>query len=186
MRIIAGAWRGRHLASPRGQDTRPTADRVRQALFDMLWHASWGGRELLEEADILDAFAGTGAYGLEALSRGAARAFFIERDRGALAVLRRNIALCGAEDRARVIAADALAPPLGSPCGLVFLDPPYRQGLLVPALVALRGAKYIVSGTIIAAETAHNEPFEPPSALALTPLASRIHGAARISLWRAG
>ena len=185
MRIIAGVWRGRHLASPPGQNTRPTADRVRQALFDMLWHAPWGGRALLEGAQVLDAFAGTGAYGLEALSRGAARAFFIERDRGALAALRRNIALCRAEDRAQIIAVDALAPPAGSPCGLVFLDPPYRQGLLQPALTALKEAKYIVSGTIVATETAHNEALELPSALALELVANRTHGAARIAFWRA-
>ena len=92
MRIVAGQWRGRTLAAPAGAATRPTADRVRQALFDMLLHAPWGGRDRVEGAAVLDAFAGTGALGLEALSRGAATATFIERDRAALAALRANIA----------------------------------------------------------------------------------------------
>ena len=82
MRIVAGAWRGRRLNAPVGQETRPTADRVRQSLFDMLMHAPWGGRSLLDGAVVLDAFAGTGALGLEALSRGAARAVFFEQDAG--------------------------------------------------------------------------------------------------------
>ena len=91
MRIVAGTWRGRALVAPPGDTTRPTADRVRQALFDMLLHAPWGGRATVEGASVLDAFAGTGALGLEALSRGAADASFIERDRAALAALRANI-----------------------------------------------------------------------------------------------
>ena len=88
MRIITGACRGRALAAPPGDKTRPTADRVRQALFDMLMHAPWAGRTAIEDAQVLDAFAGTGALGLESLSRGAAGASFIERDRAALAALR--------------------------------------------------------------------------------------------------
>src|SRR6185437_13151353 len=78
MRIVAGTWRGRTLVAPQGTDTRPTADRVRQALFDMLLHAQWGGHDVLEGAHGLDLFAGTGAFGLEALSRGAAHATFVE------------------------------------------------------------------------------------------------------------
>jgi 16S rRNA (guanine966-N2)-methyltransferase len=124
MRIIAGAWRGRKLLAPPGAATRPTADRVRQALFDMLLHAPWGGREVVVGAAVLDAFAGTGALGLEALSRGAARATFLERDPAALAALHANIAACRAEQRATVLAADATRPPPGTPCSLVFLDPP--------------------------------------------------------------
>ena len=111
MRIIAGQHRGRRLLAPAGQATRPTADRVRQALFDMLWHAPWAGRERIEGARVLDAFAGTGALGLEALSRGAASAIFLENDRAALAALRTNIATCREEARCRVLPADATKPP---------------------------------------------------------------------------
>ena len=93
----------------------------------MLLHAPWGGRETVEGAHALDVFAGTGALGLEALSRGAAHATFIEHDRAALAALRANIAACRASDRCTILAIDALAVPPGDAAGLVFLDPPYRQ-----------------------------------------------------------
>jgi 16S rRNA (guanine966-N2)-methyltransferase len=115
MRIVAGAWRGRTLVAPRGQATRPTADRVRQALFDMLVHAEWGGREAIEGAAVLDVFAGTGALGLEALSRGAATACFIESDAAALKALRENVAACNAEDRAKVIVRDVLGVGIPAP-----------------------------------------------------------------------
>jgi len=111
MRIVAGAWRGRTLVAPPGQGTRPTADRVRQALFDMLMHAEWGGRAAIEDAVVLDVFAGTGALGLEALSRGAASACFIENDPTALRALRANVAACKAGDRAEILAVDAVAVP---------------------------------------------------------------------------
>ena len=113
MRIIAGRHRGRRLLAPAGAATRPTADRVRQALFDRLMHAPWAGRAAVDGARVLDAFAGTGALGLEALSRGAAVATFLETGRAALAALRGNIAACRAEVRCTVLAADALRPPPG-------------------------------------------------------------------------
>src|SRR3954452_21318539 len=119
MRIVAGAWRGRSLVAPPGMETRPTADRVRQALFDMLMHAPWAGRGVVEGAVVLDVFAGTGALGLEALSRGAALAVFVERSRPALAALRANIAACRAEDRCEVLAADALTLPAGKRADIV-------------------------------------------------------------------
>src|SRR3984885_5248694 len=106
MRIVGGAWRGRTLVAPPGQGTRPTADRMRQALFDMLMHAEWGGRAAVEGAAVLDVFAGTGALGLEALSRGAASACFIESDGNALRALRANVAASGAGDRAQIVAGD--------------------------------------------------------------------------------
>jgi 16S rRNA (guanine966-N2)-methyltransferase len=181
MRVIAGAWRGRHLIAPAGEQTRPTADRVRQALFDMLLHAPWGGRAAIEGARVLDAFAGTGALGLEALSRGAAHATFIENDRTALAALRANIAALRAGERARVIAADALAP-LRAPttCGLVFLDPPYGAGLASRAASALAAVGWIAPGALVAAETAREEPCPATS----IPLAERVHGLARLTVWR--
>src|SRR3954470_14725956 len=104
MRIVGGAWRGRRLVAPSGEATRPTADRVRQALFDMLLHAPWGGRDVLESAIVLDLFAGTGALGLEALSRGARHAVFVESAPPALAALRANIAGCKAQAACTVLA----------------------------------------------------------------------------------
>ncbi|MEJ0016387.1 MAG: 16S rRNA (guanine(966)-N(2))-methyltransferase RsmD [Acetobacteraceae bacterium] len=181
MRIVAGAWRGRSLLAPAGTATRPTADRVRQALFDMLLHAPWAGRDTIEDAQVLDVFAGTGALGLEALSRGAAHATFVERDRAALATLRANIAACRAAERSTVLAVDVLAGGAlaGPPAGLVFLDPPYRQDLVAAALARLRATGHIAAGALLVAETARDEP--PPVA---EPLAERLHGAARLSVWR--
>jgi 16S rRNA (guanine966-N2)-methyltransferase len=178
MRIVAGAWRSRGLRGP-ADATRPTADRVRQALFDMLMHAPWGGRDSVEGAVVLDAFAGTGALGLEALSRGAARATFIEQDRAALAVLRANIAACRAGDRCTVVAGDVLTAGRGEAAGLVFLDPPYGQGLVARGLAALQAAGRIAPGALIVAETGRDE-ASPLDA----PLAERAHGAARITVWR--
>ena len=179
MRIVAGAWRGRALAAPPGDATRPTADRVRQALFDRLTHAPWAGRAVIEGASVLDAFAGTGALGLEALSRGAAHATFIERDRTALATLRANIAACRAEAQCTVLAADALRPPPGPPCGLLFLDPPYGAGLVAQAVAALAAAGWARTGTLIVAELGRDDP--PPVE---QPLDDRSQGAARIMAWR--
>jgi 16S rRNA (guanine966-N2)-methyltransferase len=180
MRIVAGDWRGRALKAPSGIATRPTADRVRQALFDMLIHAQWAGPDVLEDAIVLDAFAGSGALGLEALSRGAAQATFMENDRASLAALRANIAACGAQDRSRVLAGDVLTAPLGSPCGLVFLDPPYGAVLVPKAVARLRALGWIAPRTLVVAETGRGD--TPPALGAL--LAERVHGTARISIWR--
>ncbi len=182
MRIVAGAWRGRTLIAPQGSATRPTADRVRQAVFDMLLHAPWGGREVVEGAQVLDVFAGTGALGLEALSRGGAHAMFIEHDRAALAALRSNVATCRAQDRCTILAMSALAVPPGDPASLVFLDPPYGHDLVAQALVHLHAIGRIAAGALIIAETGRDEPSPAPAPAQL--LAERVHGAARISVWR--
>ena len=176
MRIVAGAWRGRQLRSPHGATTRPTGERLRQALFDMLAHASWSSG--LDGMAVLDGFAGTGALGLEALSRGAASATFFERDRAALEALRANIAACPGAN-ARVFAADVLRPPPGSPCDLVFLDPPYGQSLVPLAVAKLTAAGWITPGSLLVAETAR---MERPQLGQL--LAEREHGAGRVSIWR--
>jgi 16S rRNA (guanine966-N2)-methyltransferase len=184
MRIVAGVWRGRPLRTPPGAATRPTAERVRQAVFDMLWHAPWGGRDAIEGARVLDAFAGTGALGLEALSRGAATATFIERDPAALTALRANIAALNAADHCSVLAADVLAAPKGMACTLVFLDPPYAQGLVPRALRHLAALGWIAPGALLAIETAADEDLSSPG-LAASLMAERAHGAARVSFWRA-
>lgn len=183
MRIIAGRHRGRMLRAPDGQATRPTADRVRQALFDMLWHAPWGGRTTIQEQLVLDAFAGTGALGLEALSRGADHCTFIEKDRAALAALRANIAACREEPRTAVLAADAAKPPAARvPCGLVFLDPPYGQGLVPRAVAALTRAGWIAPAALLVAETGAEEALDLPG---FDRIAARSHGAATLHVLRA-
>lgn len=179
MRIVAGLWRGRSLATPKGDTTRPTADRVRQALFDMLLHAPWAGGDAVVGATVLDAFAGTGALGLEALSRGAAHAHFLERDRTALAALRANVAAL--EAPATIHQADATRPPPGVPCSLVFLDPPYGQGLIERALPALAQAGWLAPAALVIAETARDEALAVSGDI----LAERSHGAARLTVLRA-
>ena len=173
-RLIAGLWRGRRLVAPEGLETRPTGARARQAVFDILAHAPWCE---LRGAKVLDVFAGTGAYGLEALSRGAAAAVFFEQSVPALAALRANIAACKAD--ARIIAGDVLAPPPGGPHDLVFLDPPYGQDLVPKALSALRARGWLAPGAIIVAELGPGDALETPE-----PLAERAHGKARVKIWR--
>lgn len=181
MRIVGGAWRGRGLVAPSGQGTRPTADRVRQALFDMLMHAPWGGRSVMEDAVVLDVFAGTGAMGLEALSRGAGLAWFLEQDRAALKALRANIAACGAQQRAHVVAGDALAVRLPSTqAGLVFLDPPYGRDLVPAALDRLQRGGVLAPSTLVVAEIGAGEAWRPAAPL----LAERTYGAARVLVFR--
>ncbi|MDB5416561.1 MAG: rRNA ((966)-N(2))-methyltransferase RsmD [Rubritepida sp.] len=185
MRIIAGKWRGKRLVAPLGEDTRPTSERARQALFDMLWHSPWAGREVVEDAIVLDAFAGTGALGLEALSRGAARASFIEKDRAALISLRTNIATCGAEapGEVQVLAGDATKPPRPMQAAtLVFIDPPYGSGLLGTALEALDKAGWIAPGALLCTELGLRDPI-PETRFAQ--LADRQHGKARLLILQA-
>ncbi len=181
MRIVAGAWRGRGLAAPPGQGMRPTADRVRQAVFDRLLHAPWGGRAAIDGVRVLDGFAGTGAFGLEALSRGAGSAIFMEQDRFALSALRENVRAFGAEGRCRVLAGNMLRPPAGERCGLVFLDPPYRQGLLGPAMAALSSAGWIGAGSLVVMEAAREDAL-PEGGTALSEFAA---GAARVCIVQA-
>lgn len=183
MRIVGGERRGLILRAPAGSMTRPTSDRARQALFDMLMHASWGGRELLHEATVLDAFAGTAALGLEALSRGAAHAWFMEQNAVARAIMAANIATARFSDRVRVLSCDVLRPPRAAgPVTIAFLDPPYGQDLVLRSVAALQRAGWVGPDTIIVAETGSEE---PPLAVE-APLVSRRFGAAVITIWRLG
>ncbi|HEY4220467.1 MAG TPA: RsmD family RNA methyltransferase, partial [Myxococcota bacterium] len=128
MRIIAGKNRGRKLEAPDGSTVRPTSDRAREALFDILTHGRFAEGPVYEDALVLDAFAGTGAFGLEALSRGARFAAFMEKDRVARGALAANVAALGETAHAAVLSADATKPPRATgACGLVFLDPPYHE-----------------------------------------------------------
>lgn len=186
MRIIGGSWRGRRLAAPAGYAVRPTADRVREALFNILEHGGFraGGGSPIEDARVLDGFAGTGALGLEALSRGARHASFLERDRDARAVVEANIAACNAEEETRVLRADCLAPPRATaPCALVFLDPPYGEGLAGPALTALADAGWIADGALCVVELRATEEFPPPPGFDVQD--ERRYGAVRVVFLRA-
>lgn len=179
LRIIGGAWRGRVLAAPAGSITRPTSARVRQALFDILLHARWADRAV-EDRAVLDVFAGSGALGLEALSRGAASATFMELDRAVCATIRRNIASCKAEDRARLIAADARTPPQGAAHDLILLDPPYGHDLIQGTVITLGKAGWIAPNALIAAEFGRADPIP----IDIDLLEERCHGAAKIIVWK--
>jgi 16S rRNA (guanine966-N2)-methyltransferase len=154
VRIVAGEWRGRKLAAPKGDGTRPTADRARETLFAMLT-SRLGDFEGLQVADL---FAGSGALGLEALSRGAASCLFVEQDRAAVDVIRANVASLGAGARARVEAGSVMAlRAAAKPLDLILADPPYRSGAGEVALDRLLRLGWIGPETWIALETAFNE-----------------------------
>jgi len=134
LRIVGGEWRGRRLSVPEAEGLRPTADRVRETLFNWLQADLPGAR-------VLDLFAGSGALGLEALSRGAGEVVFVERSRRVAGVLRANLGLLGAEGRARLVTGDARGFLAGTPSAfdLVFLDPPFQSAIIDPVLAALGG-----------------------------------------------
>ncbi|MDP9413656.1 MAG: 16S rRNA (guanine(966)-N(2))-methyltransferase RsmD [Pseudomonadota bacterium] len=158
MRIIAGEWRGRAMLAPEGRATRPTSDRAREGLFSIL-QSRVGSFEGLRVADL---FAGTGALGLEALSRGAGHCTFLDNDRNAFAALQRNIASFGAASRAEVRAqAVEYAGPPAAPCDILFLDPPYGTGLAEMALKRVGNAAWIVPGGLLSLETAGERPDAP-------------------------
>jgi 16S rRNA (guanine966-N2)-methyltransferase len=177
-RIIAGQYRGKILSTPVGMSTRPTNARARQAVFDILMHAPWCGPGFMQTARVLDVFAGTGAYGIEALSRGAAAASFIENSAAALTALRHNIAACKVEAVTKIIKADALQPPPGPAHDLIFLDPPYAQNLMLRGLEALRAAGYFAPEALFVTELGPEDSFAPPNVLT-----ERRHGKARLIFW---
>ena len=184
MRIVGGRHRGRRLVAPPGESVRPTSDRAREALFNILSHGRFAASGLpFAGKPVLDAFAGTGALGLEALSRGASAAVFIETEREALAALRRNIAALGEEDSVRVMASDATRPPRATMrCAVAFLDPPYGSGLAAPALAALAAAGWFAEGALAVVEIAAREPLPVPDGLSL--IDERVYGAARLVFLR--
>ena len=187
MRIVGGSHRGRRLAAPPGDAVRPTSDRAREALFDILSHGDFAAAGIpFADRAVLDAFAGTGAFGLEALSRGAAEAVFVENDRDALVALRRNIAMLGETERARVVAGDATRPPRATVAAAVaFLDPPYQSGLAAAALAAFAAAGWLASDALAVIEIGAREASAPPAGFAV--LDERVYGAARlVFLRRAG
>ncbi len=161
MRIVGGKFRGRALATPGGRDTRPTADRLRQTIFDILAHA-YG--DPVTDARVLDLFAGTGALGLEALSRGAAWCLFVEDDTAARGLIRRNAESLGLTGRTRVYRRDATRlGAIGSlaPFTLAFADPPYGRGLGEAALTAACAGGWLAPGALVVLEEAATTELRP-------------------------
>jgi 16S rRNA (guanine966-N2)-methyltransferase len=175
MRIIAGKWRGRVLEAPPGLATRPTADRARETLFSMLGSRLGG----FEELRIADLFAGSGALGFEALSRGASLATFVENDSSAVAAIRRNAEKLGAE--ATILSGSALALPRSRPFDLIFADPPYAAGSGTAILQSVLAADWLAPGGWISIETSRTDNVES-SGLEID--AVRDVGRARLTLLR--
>ncbi|WP_036284437.1 16S rRNA (guanine(966)-N(2))-methyltransferase RsmD [Methylocystis sp. ATCC 49242] len=166
MRIVGGALRGRALSAPRSQAIRPTSDRLRESVFDILAHA-FG--DPVAGAAVIDLYAGTGALGLEALSRGAARALFVDDGAEARALLRANIEALGLGGVTRVFRRDATKlgqAPAGEAFSLAFLDPPYGKGLAAPALNALIDGGWLAKDALVVIEESADAQIELPEGLA--------------------
>ncbi len=172
MRVVAGAFKGRRLLSPRGRRTRPTSDRVRESLFSILG--------ALEDLTVLDLFAGSGALGIEALSRGAAEAVFVDRDRTAIAAVGANLASVGASSR--IVRADALGflARAEGRYDLVFVDPPYSSARSLAGPLSQRLAPVLTPEARIVSESDKRAPLE----LALPLELERVYGGTRIAVHR--
>ncbi|HBK90037.1 MAG TPA: 16S rRNA (guanine(966)-N(2))-methyltransferase RsmD [Parvularcula sp.] len=184
MRIIGGTYSGRALVAPKGRETRPTADRVRESVFNILAHREGFA---FEGARVIDLFAGSGALGLEAVSRGAAFCLFVETDAAARGAIRDNVEALGLFGVTRVHrrGADALGEKpagVGGPFTLAFLDPPYGKDLCGPALTALRNGGWLASGALAVVEQGKNETPEAVEGFAEED--RRIYGAAQVGLFR--
>lgn len=186
MRIVAGSLKGRAIVTPEGQNTRPTSDRARQAVFNVLEHAPWA--EGLHEARVIDLYAGSGALGFEALSRGAAFCLFVDTDDGARGAIRENMDAYGLFGRCRVHRRSAtdLGPRPGSAgeaFTLAFLDPPYAKGLGEQTLARLLEGGWLAPGAIVVFERGSDEPeIDTPG---YERLDARDYGAARVLFLRA-
>jgi 16S rRNA (guanine966-N2)-methyltransferase len=185
VRIVGGRYRGRRLTVPKGPDVRPTADRVRESLFNILAHGIVDVD--LDGASVVDVFAGSGALGLEALSRGAARAVFIDQGDTCLQCIRRTAGEIGVADDVLMLRLDAARlppPPLaaGDPAAVVFLDAPYGLDLTVPALAGLKDKGWIADDATCVVEIAADETLMPPPGFTI--LDERTYGAAKIMFLR--
>lgn len=185
MRIVGGRLKGRALTAPEGRATRPTSDRAREALFNVLTHADWSPR--LEGRRVLDLFAGSGALGFEALSRGAGFCLFVETDAAARGTIRQNVealSLFGVTRLHRRSATDLGVKPAGlaEPFDLVFLDPPYAQGLGEAALPRLAPGGWIAPGALVVWERGADE--APVTLEGFEQLDARTWGAAQVTFLR--
>lgn len=177
MRIIAGRWRGHPIVAPPGEGTRPTADRTRETLFSMLI-SRLGSLEGLRVADL---FAGSGALGLEAMSRGAAHVTFIERDAAAVKAIKANLEKLGAVERAEVRATSAVTLPPSTPFDLILADPPYGEDTAA-VLHAIERAGWLAEGGWVSIETARKHAVKEREGWRID--ATRDTGPARLTLLR--
>ncbi|HXZ67513.1 MAG TPA: 16S rRNA (guanine(966)-N(2))-methyltransferase RsmD [Alphaproteobacteria bacterium] len=178
MRIVGGRFSGRTLHAPSGQSVRPTSDRVRESLFNILEHGDYP----LEGARVIDLFAGSGALGLEAISRGAVYALFVEEGTAPRAAIRRNIESLALTGATRIFRRDATklgAIPAGiTPFDLAFVDPPYDRGLVVPCLQALQEGGWLETHAALVVETRDNETLDLPAEFIL--IDERVYGETKL------
>ena len=180
MRIVAGRLKGRPLAAPSSDAIRPTSDRLRGAIFNVLAHA-YG--DVVPDARVLDLYAGTGALGLEAMSRGAAHATFVETGDEARALIRRNVEALGLAGATRIVRRDAtrLGPAAPSPpCSLAFCDPPYRRDLVGPTLASLAEGGWLVPGALVVVERESGPALACPAGFA--ELERRLYGETEVAI----
>ncbi len=181
MRVVGGRLRGRALAAPASRAIRPTSERLRESIFDILAHRHAGA---VEGARVVDLFAGSGALAIEALSRGAAYALFIDNGAEARALLRGNVEAMALGGVTRIWRADATGlgkAPAGPPFTLAFLDPPYDQGLAGPALAALVAGGWLASGALVVVEESAKAEIAAPAAL--RPIEERVYGDTKIAFY---
>jgi len=188
MRITGGTLGGRTLAAPTDMRVRPTSDKVRQAVFNILTHNDFGCGFKIEGARVADLFAGTGALGLEAISRGAKYCLFVEDAPQSRALIRENVEAFGLTGVTKIWRRDATAlGPMGAGAGgpfdLVFLDPPYRKNLIAPALASLREGGWLAHKAIAVIEYADDE--NRPDTEGFTVLDDRTYGETRVKVLRA-
>ncbi len=184
MRIISGKFKGHPIIAPKGQTTRPTSDRAREALFNMIAHAEWA--PILEGARVIDLFAGSGSLGLEAVSRGAEFALFVETDSRARGSVRQNIEALNLFASTQIYrrSATALGPRpthFNVPFNIAFLDPPYHKDLVAPALAQLLDGNWLTDEALIMVESGADESLE---FIGLDTINERIKGAAKVTFLR--
>ena len=181
MRITGGQVKGRIIASPKGMDIRPTSDRVREAIFNLI------GQDL-SGLKVLDLFAGTGSLGIESLSRGIQHAVFVDNSQQAIKLIRKNLATCGFEDSGTVLKRDLKKsatlnhPVLQQRFDLLFLDPPYRQNMLIPLLEKISTAEILSKGSRVVVELSKKE-ILPSSFGNLKTAGSRRYGDTMITIY---
>lgn len=184
MRVVGGRLKGRNLAAPSSHDIRPTADRLRESLFNILIHAY---DDPIASARVLDLFAGTGALGIEAISRGASFALFVDNGAEARALLRNNVETLGLGGTTKVYRRDATslgpAHPM-EPFSLVFLDPPYRMKLAERALISLRDGGWLTPGALLVVEEAKAAAFVAPDGFEM--LERRVYDDTELVVLRGG
>ena len=179
MRIVGGKYKRHQLVAPKGPATRPTSDRTRESLFNILEQKLPGG---FNGISVVDLFAGTGALGLEAISRAASQAVFVDNAKPALDCINQNISSLGEEVSTKVLKRDAtrlgLLPANIQPVQLAFLDPPYGKALAVPALMSLRENEWLRDDALCVVEIGKKETLDPPPGLTISD--ERRYGAAKI------